>query len=55
MGIMKYMTVFAVLALVLASGGATPEAVKIGTLLPLTGDLAAYDEPTEDGARLAVK
>jgi len=31
------------------------EEVKIGTLLPLTGDLAAYGGPMEDGARLAVK
>jgi ABC-type branched-subunit amino acid transport system substrate-binding protein len=65
LGIVKYITVFAVLALVLASGcvtpsdeeGAEPEsapAVKIGTLLPLTGDLAAYGGPMEDGARLAI-
>nr|QNO46441.1 hypothetical protein KCGBEFIM_00016 [Methanosarcinales archaeon ANME-2c ERB4] len=63
---MKYITVFAVLVLVLASGcvtpsdkeGAEPESapvVKIGTLLPLTGDLAAYGGPMEDGARLAIK
>jgi branched-chain amino acid transport system substrate-binding protein/neutral amino acid transport system substrate-binding protein len=63
---MKYVTVFAVLALVLASGCVTPSdkegaeteslpVVKIGTLLPLTGDLAAYGGPMEDGARLAVK
>jgi len=66
LGIIKYITVFAVLALVLASGCVTPSdnegaepasapAVKIGTLLPLTGDLAAYGGPMEDGARLAVK
>jgi len=66
LGIMKYITVFAVFALVLASGCVTPSdkegvesgsapAVKIGTLLPLTGDLAAYGGPMEDGARLAVK
>lgn len=57
MRIMKYITVFAVLALVLASGCVTPsdEEVRIGTLLPLTGDLAAYGGPMEDGARLAVK
>ena len=30
-------------------------AVKIGTLLPLTGDLSAYGGPMEDGARLAIK
>ncbi len=70
----KYLTIFAVLALVLASGCVTPsdqegvedaeseheaatteQTVKIGTLLPLTGDLAAYGGPMEDGARLAVK
>jgi len=55
--IMKYLTVFAVLAIVLASGCVTPsdKEVKIGTLLPLTGDLAAYGGPMEDGARLAIK
>ncbi|RLG29877.1 amino acid ABC transporter substrate-binding protein [Methanosarcinales archaeon] len=54
---MKYLTVFAVLAIVLASGCVTPsdKEVKIGTLLPLTGDLAAYGGPMEDGARLAIK
>ena len=75
---MKYLTILAVLALVLAAGCVTPSdqegakdadhaepageaeseheaAVKIGTLLPLTGDLAAYGGPMEDGARLAVK
>ncbi|MEA1894564.1 MAG: ABC transporter substrate-binding protein [Euryarchaeota archaeon] len=62
----KYVTVFAVLALVLVSGCVTPSdkegaepasasVVKIGTLLPLTGDLAAYGGPMEDGARLAIK
>jgi branched-chain amino acid transport system substrate-binding protein/neutral amino acid transport system substrate-binding protein len=51
---MKYITVFAVLALVLASGCVTNEEVRIGTLLPLTGDLAAYGGPMEDGARLAI-
>ena len=57
MRIMKYLTVFAVLAIVLASGCVTPsdKEVKIGTLLPLTGDLAAYGGPMEDGARLAIK
>jgi neutral amino acid transport system substrate-binding protein len=64
---MKYLTIFAVLALILASGCVTPPdqedaedaeqaaAAKIGTLLPLTGDLAAYGGPMEDGARLAIK
>lgn len=57
MGIMRYLTVFAALAIVLASGCVTSsdEEVKIGTLLPLTGDLAAYGGPMEDGARLAIK
>lgn len=83
----KYLTAFAVLTIVLASGCVTPtdtedaepaehvddagladheepadqgegveteQAVKIGTLLPLTGDLAAYGGPMEDGARLAI-
>lgn len=63
----KYLTIFAVAVLVLASGCMTPPdqedaedveqaaAAKIGTLLPLTGDLAAYGGPMEDGARLAIK
>ena len=57
MRIMKYLTVFVVLALVLASGCVTPsdKEVKIGTLLPLTGDLAAYGGPMEDGARQSVR
>jgi ABC-type branched-subunit amino acid transport system substrate-binding protein len=29
--------------------------IKIGTLLPLTGDLAAYGGPMQDAAQLAVK
>ena len=60
----KYLIILAVLIIVLESGcvappeknGVEPEKeVKIGTLLPLTGDLAAYGGPMEDGARLAIK
>lgn len=55
--ITEYLTIIAVLALVLASGCVTPSAreAKIGTLLPLTGDLAAYGGPMQDAAQLAIK
>ena len=53
--IIKLIAMVSMIAIILISGCAGPEKVKIGTILPITGDLSQFGGPMQNAANLAIE